>query len=102
MILQVNPFPECESEAQAIILMSFMFASILILIFLMLSMLYLYKKYKEKFELIVSVFLFSLIIGIDSLSYTIPFTPYIQLFFLLFQTIFFISFSIDYYNRKMR
>lgn len=50
---------------------------------------------------ILFIFLFSLIIGILFLSVeNIPFTPYIQLFFLFFQTIFLIITFLELYNDK--
>ena len=63
--------------------------SVFILIALMLFMLYLYSKVKKTLPVLV-VFLFSLVIGMLSISSRgIPYTPYVQLFFILFQTIFF-------------
>jgi len=91
--------PVCESEIEAIILIGWMFASLLILVLLILLMLYLYTK--EEFEPILIVFLFSLFIGIMSLSLVnIPFTPWFQIFFMLFQTIMFFLKAFEYYYNK--
>lgn len=66
------------------------FLSIFIIIVLLLLMLYLYLKARN-FLIILVVYLFSLIIGISSLTTLyIPFTPFIQIFFILFQTVIFI------------
>jgi len=88
MLFQANPFPECDCEAQAIIQMAFAGFSILFLIVLMVIMFYFYTKIKKLLP-IIAVFLFSLIIGLYSLSsMAFPFTPWFQLFFILNQTIF--------------
>lgn len=50
---------------------------------------------------ILFIFLFSLIIGIMFLSVeNVPFTPYIQLFFIFFQSIFLIITFLEAYNDK--
>lgn len=66
--------------------------SFFLMIFLMLIMLYLFLKYRIWY-LILVIELFSLIIGINALGVEgIPFTPYFQILFLIFQTfIFFIA-----------
>lgn len=101
--MPANPFPSdplCECEAQAILLVGWMFGICLILILLILLMLYLYTKIKE-FEPILIVFLFSLVIGVMSLSVIdIPFTPWFQIFFMLFQTIMFLLKAFEYYYSK--
>ena len=64
----------------------------------MLVMLVLYTKLR-RFVLITVVFLFSLVIGMMSIQETsIPFSPYIQIFFLLFQTIIFLITSLRVYQ----
>ena len=69
--------------------------SIIILFLLMVIMIVLYCKIR-RFIVILMLFLFSLIIGIDSLKQgIIPFSPYIQIFFLLFQTIIFLIVAIE-------
>lgn len=48
---------------------------------------------------ILLVFLFSLIIGVMFLSIeNVPFTPYIQIFFILFQSVFLIITFVEAYN----
>jgi hypothetical protein len=62
--------------------------SLFILLIMMLLMLYFYYKVR-KFLPIVWTYSFSLIFGIMSLGeYNIPFSPYFQLAFLTFQTLF--------------
>lgn len=103
MLFQANPFPTCDCEAQAIILMSVMFASIFVLVFLIVLMWYFHTKYKAnqmKFLIVLVIFLFSIVIGVSSLTYfSIPFSPYFQLFFMLIQTIFFILTAIEVFER---
>lgn len=61
---------------------------VVVLIFMMVLMVYFYNKHKV-FLPIITIFLFSLIIGITSLSIeNFPFTPYFQTFFIVFQMIF--------------
>ena len=58
---------------------------VFLLIFLLCLQVYFLKK-KNVFILVVVVLLFSLIIGVISIvNYSLPFTPWIQLFFILFQ-----------------
>lgn len=90
MLLQANPFPECVCEATAILIVGYMFCSIIIMIFLLVLMIYLYTKTKE-FLPILTLFLFSLLIGFTSMSInSIPFLPYFSIFFILFQSVLFI------------
>ena len=87
--MPANPFPDCECEAEAIIIIGYLLASIIFIILLMVLMIYCYVKIK-KFLPILVVFLFSIVIGMLSFSGSyLPFTPWFQLFFMLFQTIFF-------------
>jgi len=89
VLFQANPFPECDCEAQAIILMSYIAFSIIFLVILMVLMMYFYKKVRRLLPIIV-IFLFSIIIGIYSISIVgLPFTPWFQLFFILFQSVIF-------------
>ena len=101
--MPADPFPSdplCECEAQAIMLVGWMFAICLILVLLIYLMLYLYVKIEE-FEPMLIVFLFSLIIGTTSLSVIdIPFTPWFQIFFMLFQTVLFLLKALQYYYNK--
>lgn len=71
-----------------------------IMLFFVVLMLVLYLKYK-KFHLILIIYAFGLIIG--ALSFTIeylPFSPYIQIFFLVFISVIFVFTAIDYQNYK--
>ena len=87
--MPANPFPDCECEAEAIVIIGYLLASIIFIILLIVLMIYCYVKIK-RFLPILLVFLFSIIIGILSFSGSyLPFTPWFQLFFMLFQTIFF-------------
>ena len=83
MIIQMdNPF-EIDYLLTPII-------SFLILFILMIIMVFLYAKMRVFLPILV-VFLFSLIIGIVSLGTpNFPFSPWFQVFFIMFQTIFFV------------
>lgn len=71
---------------------------VVILLVLMVVMFQLYVK-ARRFLPILVVFLFSIIIGMDSLAEgNIPFTPYFQIFFIMFQSVFFLMTSIDLYK----
>ena len=75
------------------------FLSILVLIVLMLIMIIIYKYIRIWLAILV-LFLFSLIIGINSIGIeNIPFNPYISIFFILFQSIFFILMGLKVYKR---
>lgn len=74
------------------------FLVIFFLIIMMGLMIYLYMKARI-FPIILIVFLFSLIFGMLSISYELlPFNPFISIFFILFQTIFFLITSIDMFK----
>jgi len=63
---------------------------VFILIFMMVLMLYFYLKVLILYFM-VPIYLFSLVIGLSSIAVgDIPFTPYFQGFFLVFQSIVFI------------
>jgi len=95
-----NPFPDCVNEAEAIIIVGYTFASITIMLVLIVLTLYSYLKIKS-FLPITIVFLFSIVIGTSSLEGAfIPFTPWFQIFFVLFQTIFFALKALSYYDSK--
>lgn len=73
---------------------------IITLLFLMLIMVSLYMKVRI-FLVILVVFVFSLVMGNISLSNgDIPFSPYLQIFFMVFQTFIFILTSIDAFGKK--
>ncbi len=72
--------------------------SFIILLILMILMLVVYLKVRI-FLVVLVIFLFSLVIGIGALvESNIPFTPYIQIFFLMFQLSIFITISIEAYQ----
>lgn len=76
------------------------FVAIIVMIFLMI---YLYQNHRY-FLAILCVWLFSLIFGLMSIQrYSIPFSPYIQIFFILIQTIYFFETCYDFYayNKKL-
>ena len=69
------------------------------IIFLFALMLYCYMKVRI-FLVILVIYLFSLIIGFSALNESIiPFTPYLQLFFLVFQTIIFIIVALEVFRK---
>lgn len=70
------------------------------LIFFFVLMVYCYLKLRI-FWLILIIYLFSLIIGVLAVSESIiPFTPYLQIFFLIFQSILFIETIIGVFQDK--
>ena len=74
------------------------FIALFVLIILMILMLILYLKIRI-FLAILLLFLFSLIIGINAMSYEfIPFNPYLSIFFMLFQSVFFLMTSLQLYD----
>ena len=74
------------------------FIALFILLFLMILMIISYK-YIRIWLVILILFLFSLIIGINSLSYEyIPFNPYTSILFILFQSVFFLKISLEVYK----
>ena len=102
MILQgpVDPFPDPVHAGQEIENIGLMFGAIAILIILVILMIYLYSK---RMELpIVVVFGFSIIFGIASFPFGIPFTPYFQIFFMLFQGSFFIMKAMQFNKKRKR
>ena len=74
------------------------FLSLFFILFLIGMMLLCYAKFRV-FLLILVIYLFSLIIGVMFLEIeNIPFTPYVQIFFILFQSCIFIVVSIELYE----
>ena len=70
------------------------------IIFLFALMIFCFLKLRI-FVLILAIYLFSLIIGFNSFSESvIPFTPYLQIFFLVFQTIMFLLTAIQTFGNK--
>ena len=71
-----------------------------IMLFFIVLILTLYLKYKM-FHIIIIVYLFGFIIGVMSFTIGyIPFSPYIQIFYLVFITVIFVFTAIDYSNYK--
>lgn len=84
-----NPFNDCECEAEAILIVGYLFGSIILLVLLMVLMIYFYVKIVKILPMLI-IFLFSIVIGMISFTGSIfPFSPWFQLFFILFQTILF-------------
>lgn len=70
------------------------------IIFLFALMLFCYLKIRV-FVLILGIYLFSLIIGITAFNESvIPFSPYLQIFFLVFQSIIFILVAIQTFENE--
>ena len=85
----IDPFPDPTHAGQEIEFIGVMFASILGLVIMMILMIYAYKKIR-RFLPVLIIFLFSIVLGMMAMSVLgIPFTPWFQLFFILFQTIIF-------------
>ena len=75
---------------------------LIILMIIMIIMSILYFKIKLYLPVLV-IFLFSLIIGFNSMTYEyIPFNPYFSIFFILFQSTFFIEISLREYNSRYK
>lgn len=71
-----------------------------VIIFLFAIMIFCYLKIRV-FVVILAIYLFSLVIGITAMNESIiPFTPFLQLFFLLFQTIIFVITSIEVFGNE--
>ena len=89
LFMPVDPFPDPTHAGQEIEFIGVMFASILMMMIMMILMIYAYKKIR-KFLPVLIIFLFSLVFGMSAMSVLgIPFTPWVQLFFILFQLIIF-------------
>lgn len=72
--------------------------NIFILVFLIALMLIAYYKIK-RFIVVLFIFLFSIVIGILAISTAeLPFNPYLPIFFILLQGIFFIMFTLEVYG----
>ena len=70
------------------------------IIFLFCLMLFCYIKVRV-FLVILVIYLFSLVIGITAMNESIiPFSPFLQIFFLVFQSIIFIIVSIEVFSKN--
>lgn len=75
------------------------FLAVFILVILLVIMIILYLKMRLFLPILV-IFLFSLVIGINSISLKyIPFNPFLSIFFILFQSVMFIETSLQQYKR---
>lgn len=93
-----NPFPPSVLESDAIINIGLMFGHILLLIVLLVLMIY-YSKRTKYYITIIVIYMFALVIGFESLQHShTPFSPMIEIFFVLFHTSLFIQSAIDYYT----
>lgn len=74
--------------------------TLFVIIFLFIIMLFCYLKIRV-FIVILLIYLFSLIIGFSSMNESIiPFTPYLQIFFLLFQTVIFTITALEVFRNE--
>lgn len=97
-ILQVDPFPPTDIEAIAITNIGLMFAHIFILMFFIILMIYCMNKFKD-YLTVLTVYSFALIIGMESLTHIhTPFSPMLEIFFLVFQTVLFLIASLKFYS----
>ena len=65
------------------------FLSVAVMLFLMMLTIACYMKWRY-FLVMITLFLFSIVIGMISIAEaSIPFTPWFQIFFMVFETIFF-------------
>jgi len=94
------PFEPTDVEAVAITNIGLMFAHFLLLFVLIILMIH-YSKRVRYYVIIIVIYLFSLIIGFESLSHPhTPFTPMFEIFFIIFQTSVFIHTALDYIELK--
>ena len=97
-----NPFPPTIIEAEAITNIGLMFGHILILLVLMILIIY-YSKRTKHYITIIVIYLFSLVISIDSfLHIHTPFSPMFEIFVIIFNSSLFIHSAIDYYTLDKR
>ena len=74
------------------------FLALFVLIIFITLMILAYYKFRI-FLVILIIYLFSIVIGVMSIGINdIPFTPYLQIFFLVFQSIFFIITILELYK----
>jgi len=91
------PFPETETE---ILEATFTTIHFVILFFLIILLIYCFKVIRNILP-IITVYAFSLIIAMESLTHShFPISPMFEIFFMIFQTSIFIVSALDYYNNK--
>lgn len=101
-ILQADPFPPTGIlEAEAMVFVAFLFIHFLIIFVLIGLMLYL-RKFDDYIPILIT-YLFSLVIGMISFEHSHPpFSPYFEIFFLIFQTGLFITYVLKFYEIKIK
>ncbi|MBA7496344.1 hypothetical protein ES702_06944 [subsurface metagenome] len=76
--------------------------AIFTLVILMVLMIFFYNK-KRLYPVILVIYLFSLVIGMAAMEVGyMPFSPYLQIFFLLIQTVIFVLTSVDLYTKTKK
>ena len=97
-----NPFPPTVIEAEAITNIGLMFAHLFILVFFLVLILYLFMKIVNFLPILV-VYMFSLLVGLDSFTHLhTPFSPLFEIFFLMFQTTIFLLTAFNVYDNKIK
>jgi len=77
-----------------------MFAHILIILVMIILIIYAYRNLQD-YLIIIIIYSFSLIIGMESLTHPhTPFSPMLEIFFLVFQSGIFILASLKFYESK--
>ena len=94
MINIINQIVGLSVDFQSII-------TVIFLIFLLALMMYCYNKIRV-FIIIASIEIFSLIIGVLSLTIQLPLQPFISMFFIVFQTCLFLIICIQTFNTERR
>ena len=89
------PFPEpTEVESVAV------FVHVAILFFLIILIIYCYQKIDDYLP-VIAIYSFSLIIGFESFAHPhAPFSPWLETFFLVFQTTIFIITAMEEFRNK--
>ena len=99
MIFQ-PPFPPVIVEPTEVESVA-VFVHVAILFFLIMLMLYSHKKLSNL--PVIAVYAFSLIIGLESFAHPhAPFSPMLEIFFLIFQTTIFISEALEFNKKRKR
>lgn len=90
MMNPVDPFPDPVHAGQEIEFIGILAMSVVLIIFLICLMIFCYFKFRKVLPAI-AILGFSFLIGMEFLiSNFIPLTPYIPIFFIVFQTIMFL------------
>lgn len=75
--------------------------TVFMLIFIMIISVIIYLK-ARRWVLMLTVYLLSLILGIQALNVSLPLAPYFQIFFIMFETILFVMTSFDAGKKKYK